>query len=50
MMAETGYYQQSTISARKFFEQGKFGALYYCGAEYQHPGLEVLYFHNGKRT
>ncbi|MGB2862532.1 MAG: Gfo/Idh/MocA family oxidoreductase [Sedimentisphaerales bacterium] len=50
MMAETGYYQQSTISARKFYEQGKFGSLYYCEAEYQHPGLEVLYFRNGKRT
>jgi predicted dehydrogenase len=50
MMAETGHYQQSTISARKFYEQGKFGALYYCEAEYQHPGLEVLYFRNGKRT
>jgi len=50
MMAETGYYQQSTISARKFCEQGKFGSLYYCEAEYQHPGLEVLYFRDGKRT
>jgi len=50
MMAETGYYQQSTISARKFFQEGKFGHLYYCEAEYQHPGLEELYFENGKRT
>jgi predicted dehydrogenase len=50
MMAETGYYQQSTMSARKFFNEGKFGALYYCEAEYQHPGLEVLYVINGKRT
>ncbi len=50
MMAETGYYQQSTISARKFYEQGKFGSLYYCEAEYQHPGLEVLYLENGKPT
>ena len=50
MMAETGHYQQSTISVRKFYEQGKFGSLYYCEAEYQHPGLEVLYFRNGKRT
>jgi len=33
MMAETGYYQQSTISARKFCEQGKFGSLYYCEAD-----------------
>jgi predicted dehydrogenase len=50
MMAETGYYQQSTISARKFYRQGKFGSLYYCEAEYQHPGLESLYFRNGRRT
>ena len=50
MMAETGHYQQTTISARKFCEQGKFGSLYYCEAEYQHPGLESLYFWNGKRT
>ena len=50
MMAETGYYQQSTISARKFHQQGKFGSLYYCEAEYQHPGLEVLYFRDGRRT
>ena len=50
MMAETGHYQQSTISARKFYEQGKFGALYYSEAECQHPGLEGLYFWNGKRT
>src|SRR5512140_2294729 len=50
MMAETGHYQQSTISARKFFKEGKFGTLYYCEAEYQHNGLEVLYHENGKRT
>ena len=50
MMAETGYYQQSTISARNFYKQGKFGSLYYCEAEYQHPGLESLYFSNGRRT
>jgi len=50
MMAETGYYQQSTISARKFYQHGRFGSLYYCEAEYQHSGLESLYFWNGKRT
>ena len=50
MMAETSYYQQPTISARKFYEQGKFGSLYYCEAEYQHAGLESLYFSGGKRT
>jgi len=50
MMAETSYYQQATISARKFNEQGKFGGIYYCESEYQHDGLESLYFENGKRT
>jgi len=50
MMAETSYYQQPTISARRFQEQGKFGTITYCEAEYQHAGLEVLYFENGKRT
>jgi predicted dehydrogenase len=50
MMAETSYYQQPTISARKFYEEGKFGNLYYCESEYQHPGLESIYFENGKRT
>ncbi|HRI86993.1 MAG TPA: Gfo/Idh/MocA family oxidoreductase [Candidatus Hydrogenedentes bacterium] len=50
MMAETGYYQQTTIAARQMYESGKFGNLYYCEAEYQHPGLEVLYKENGKPT
>lgn len=50
MMAETSYYQQAVISARKFYQDGLFGDLYYCEAEYQHPGLEVIYFENGKRT
>ncbi len=50
MMAETSYYQQFTISARKFYKEGIFGELYYCESEYQHDGLEKLYFENGKRT
>jgi len=50
MMAETSYYQQFTISARKFYQEGKFGNLYYSESEYQHDGLEELYFENGKRT
>lgn len=50
MMAETSYFQQKTITARKFQQEGKFGEIYYCESEYQHPGLEVLYFENGKRT
>lgn len=50
MMAETSYYQQSTISARKFYQEGQFGNLYYTESEYHHDGLEELYFENGKRT
>jgi predicted dehydrogenase len=50
MMAETSYYQQPTISVRKLHEQGKFGEIYYAESEYQHAGLEALYFENGKRT
>jgi predicted dehydrogenase len=51
MMAETSYWQQHTISARKFYEEGAFGNLYYVESEYHHSGLEHLY-HNedGSRT
>ena len=47
MMAETSWYHQSVISARKWFEEGRFGHLFYTEAEYHHPGLESLYFDNG---
>jgi predicted dehydrogenase len=50
MMAETGYYQQHTISARKFYQEVKFGNLFYVESEYMHPGIEALYFENGKPT
>ena len=50
MMAETSYYQQATISARKFFQEGRFGEIFYCESEYQHAGLEGLYWEGGKRT
>lgn len=50
MMAETSYFQQTTISARKFFREGRFGEIFYCESEYQHAGLETLYFDAGKRT
>jgi predicted dehydrogenase len=50
MMAETSYYQQPTISARKFYEEGKFGKLFYVESEYMHPGIENLYFEKGKPT
>jgi predicted dehydrogenase len=47
MMAETSYYTQPAISARKFFQEGKFGPIYYTEAEYLHPGLESLWFEGG---
>lgn len=51
MMAETSYWQQLTISARKFHQEGAFGNLYYTESEYHHPGLEELYFNkDGSRT
>lgn len=48
MMAETSYYQQAAISARKFHQEGKFGNIFYTEAEYHHAGLEVLFWENGK--
>lgn len=50
MMAETSYFQQFTISVRKFYQEGRFGEIYFCESEYQHDGLEKLYMENGKRT
>lgn len=50
MMAETSYYQQFTISARKFYQEGRFGNIFYCESEYQHDGLEALFFISGKPT
>ena len=48
MLAETSYFQDFTISARKMYEEGKFGDLFYCDSTYQHDGLAQLYFTNGK--
>ncbi len=50
MMAETSYYQQPTISARTFYQEGRFGNIFYTESEYHHPGLEVLFYENGQRT
>jgi len=51
MMAETSYYRQNTISVRKFYKEGKFGELISAAAEYNHPGLEALFFEqNGAPT
>ncbi len=50
MMAETSYYQQPTISARRFYEAGEFGRIFACESEYHHAGLESLFVENGQRT
>lgn len=51
MMAETSYYQQFVMSARKFYEEGAFGDLYHCESFYQHDGLEPLMFNvDGSKT
>lgn len=50
MMAETTTYRQGMISAKKFYKEGKFGQIFSAAAEYNHPGLEVLYFEDGKPT
>lgn len=46
MMAETSYYHQACISARKFFTEGKFGEIYYSEAEYHHGGMEYVLWRN----
>ena len=51
MMAETSVYRQETISAKKFYKEGKFGNIFSSAAQYYHPGLETLYFEkDGKPT
>ena len=43
MMAETSYYHQTVISARKFLAEGRFGNIFYTEAEYHHAGMEGLW-------
>ncbi len=50
MMAETSWYHQAVISARKWLAEGKFGEIFYTESEYHHPGLESLWFTGGKPT
>lgn len=47
MMAETSFFSDFTISARKFHQEGRFGEIYLFESAYQHPGLESLYFERG---
>ncbi len=44
MMAETSTYRQETITAKKMYQEGKFGNIFSSAAQYYHPGLEELYF------
>jgi predicted dehydrogenase len=48
MMAETSYFHPASISARKFFEEGKFGDIYYTEAEYHHAGMEYVLWKDEK--
>ena len=51
MMAETSYYRQETIQARKWYQEGKFGELFHTEGEYWHENLETMMFmEGGKRT
>lgn len=50
MMAETSYWHPAVISARQWYKEGKFGEIFSAEAEYHHPGLDVLYIEDGKRT
>jgi predicted dehydrogenase len=50
MMAETSYYVQEVMTARKWFQEGRFGDLFCCEAEYHHDGLEGLWFEDGQWT
>ncbi len=50
MMAETSYYRQPTISARKFWKEKRFGNIYCTEAEYHHAGLEALFMEGNERT
>ncbi len=50
MMAETSYYRQGMISARKWWNEGRFGEVYYSESEYNHPGIEEYWIENGERT
>ena len=50
MMAETSTYRQEVITARKLFRNGDFGNIFSSSGQYYHPGLEELYFEQGKPT
>lgn len=53
MMAETSYYRQEAITARQWFNDGKFGNIFYIETEYHHDHTHDgprLLFYKGQRT
>lgn len=50
MMAETTVYRQNTISVKQMYKEGKFGTIFSAAAEYNHPGLEILFVEKGEST
>lgn len=54
MMAETSYYRSHCIAARKLFQEGAFGHLFYSEVEYYHPRIagqsDTLSMEDGQRT
>ncbi len=50
MMAETSYYRRETILARQWYQEGRFGELFYTEGEYWHEGLDPLLIHDGQPT
>jgi len=50
MMAETSVWRQSMITVKKLYKEKAFGNLMSYAAQYNHPGLEILYVVNGQKT
>lgn len=50
MMAETSYWQQKTITARKLYRDGALGQIICCESDYFHPGLRVMFGTEEKPT
>lgn len=48
MMGETSFYRQETITARKWFKEGKFGDIIFTEGEYyhDHTGKNTQYWHD----
>lgn len=48
MMAETSFYRQETITARQWYQQGRFGEIVHTEGEYyhDHTGPNLQYWHS----